>query len=81
MPIARLAAAVSVPWNAFIAAFLYYTLLTLASIGLAELPTLFVAISYLLPLALYAGVLIVRAVRALEALPVEIGYDQQLLLH
>lgn len=81
MSTARLAAAVSVPWNAFIAAFLYYTLLTLASIGLAELPGLFVAISYLLPLALYAGVLIVRAVRALEALPVEIGYDQQLLLH
>ncbi len=74
-------AAVLVPWNAFVAAFLYYTLLTLIAIGVADLPAMFVAVAYLLPVALYAGLLVFRAVHALAALPIDISDTPHALQH
>ncbi len=78
---AALRAALLVPWDAFVAAFLYYTLLTLLAIGVADLPNLFVAVAYLLPPAAYLGLLIVRAVHALAALPIDIGETPHALQH
>lgn len=73
-------AAFSVPWDAFVAAFLYYTLLTLIAIGVAELSVTFITVAYLLPAAAYAVFLTARGVRALAALPIEIGHTPQALL-
>ena len=81
MPAIRsLTSAVSLPWSAFVAAFLYYTALTLVSIGASELAGAFVAAAYLLPAALYAAVLATRAVRALAHLQIDIGQTPQTLL-
>jgi hypothetical protein len=73
-------AAFAVPWNAFVAAFVYYTLLTMIAIGVADVAAAFMAVAYLLPVTLYAAVLAGRAVRALAALPVEIAHTPQALL-
>jgi hypothetical protein len=73
--------AVAVPWNAFVAAFLYYTLLTLLVLGIANLPALFIAVAYLLPVCLYVGLLVSRAVRALAALPIDLGDTPHALQH
>jgi hypothetical protein len=73
--------AIAVPWSAFVGAFLYYTLLTLLVLGIANLPALFIAVSYLLPAGLYVGVLCVRAMHALVALPIELGDTPHALQH
>jgi len=73
--------AVAVPWNAFVATFLYYTLLTLLVLGIANLPAMFIAVAYLLPTVLYAGLLAHRAVRALAALPIDLGDTPHALQH
>ena len=81
MPAIRpLISAVSLPWNTFVAAFLYYTALTLVLIGTSGLSGLFVALAYLTPVALYAAVLANRAVRALADLQIDIGRTPQTLL-
>ncbi len=77
----KLLSAVAMPWNAFVAAFLYYVGLTLLAIGVADLPTMFVAVTYLLPVAAYAGLLGTRAVRALAALPIDLGDTPHALQH
>ncbi len=79
--VAAFRAAFQVPWNAFVAAFLYYTLLTLLAIGVADLPVLFVTVAYLLPPAAYIGLLISRAIQALAALPIDIGETPHALQH
>ena len=61
----RLASGLSLPWNAFVAVFVYFTVLTAAVIGSADFSTLIMAVAYLLPVGLYAGVLASRAVHAL----------------
>jgi len=76
-----LLAAILVPWNAFVGAFLYYTVLTLLAIGVADLPTVFVVVAYLLPVGAYAGLLVHRAVHALAALPIELGETPHALQH
>ena len=76
-----LASAFLLPWGAFVAAFLYYVLLTLVTIGIDQLPPLFIAGSYLLPVALYAGVLGSRAVHALSNITIDIGPTPELILH
>ena len=78
---AALLQALTVPWNAFVGAFLYYVGLTLLAIGVANLPTLFVAVAYLLPVGAYVGLLVSRAVRALAALPIELGETPHALQH
>jgi len=67
-------AAVSVPWNAFVAAFLYFTLLTAAVIGGADFSFLVMAFAYLLPVSLYAAVLASRALHALAAITIDIDH-------
>ncbi len=68
----RAAAAFSLPWTAFIAAFLYYTLLTLVAVGAQDLPTAFI-FAYAVPVVLYACVVAARAVRALANVRVDLG--------
>jgi hypothetical protein len=77
----RMLSAVMVPWNAFVAAFLYYTVLTLLVLGIANLAGLFMAVAYLLPVALYVGLLGLRAVRALAALQIDLGDTPHALQH
>jgi hypothetical protein len=72
--------AIAMPWGAFIAAFLYYAVLTLLAVSGASLPAALVAVSYLLPVALYAGALLTRAVRALDAITIDIGETPHALL-
>jgi len=69
----KVVAAVSPPWNGFVAAFLYYTLLTLITIGGVDLSFAFMVVSYALPVAAYGALLATRAARALAAMPIEIG--------
>jgi hypothetical protein len=70
-----------VPWDGFVVAFLYYVGLTLLAIGVANLPGLFIAVAYLLPVAAYIGLLVMRAVRALAALPIDLGETPHALQH
>jgi len=65
--------ALTVPWNAFVGAFLYYTFLTLLVLGGADLPALAMIVSYSLPVVLYGVFLVNRAVRVLAALPIDLG--------
>jgi len=67
-------AAVVVPWNAFVAAFLYFTLLTAAVIGGADISRLVMAVAYLLPLSLYTSLLVSRALHALSAITIDIDH-------
>lgn len=69
----KLVSALSVPWNAFIAAFLYYTVLTLIAIGLAGLSDAFMAAAYGLPVAAYGALLLARGARALTRIEVVIA--------
>jgi len=67
-------AAFVVPWNAFVAAFLYFTLVTAAVIGGADISRLAMAVAYLLPFSLYASVLVSRALHALSAITIDIEH-------
>jgi hypothetical protein len=73
--------AVSVPWNAFIAAFLYYVLLALVVVGDADFSPLVMAVAYLVPVVCYVAMLLNRGVHALVALPIEIGETPHALQH
>ncbi len=73
-------AAFALPWNAFVAVFVYYVLATLVVLGVGSLPALLVAVTYLLPPSGYAVLMVARGVRALAALPVEIGHTPHALL-
>ena len=68
----RFAAAFALPWPAFVAAFLYYTVLTLVVVGAADLPPVFIA-AYGVPVLAYVAVLASRAVHALATLRVDMG--------
>jgi hypothetical protein len=58
------AAALSVSWNAFVAAFLYYALLAMLALGGASPGVPVVATAYLAPPVMYVVTLLSRAVRA-----------------
>jgi hypothetical protein len=60
-------AVLSVPWNAFVAAFLYYTLLALLSLGGLSPSASTVAAAYAAPVIVYGLVLVARAVRRVAA--------------
>jgi len=72
--------AVALPWNAFVAAFLYYTLLTLFVIGGADLGAGLMAVAYILPPALYAGLLLTRALKAIASIEIDIFHTPHALL-
>jgi hypothetical protein len=74
-------AAVSLPWNAFVAMFLYYVLLALFVVGDAALSPLVMTVAYLLPLVCYVAMLLNRGIHALVALPIEIGETPHALQH
>ncbi len=57
-------AALSVSWNAFVAAFLYYALLAVLALGGASPGIPVVATAYLAPPVMYLVTLLSRAVRA-----------------
>jgi hypothetical protein len=68
-------------WDAFVAAFIYYTLLTLIMIAVADVAAGFVLVAYLLPPAALAVVLVHRGVQALAALPIDIAHTPAALLN
>ncbi len=71
---ARTAAAfLTVPWGAFVVAFLFYVVLTLVAIGGQDLPDAAMAVAYLAPVAAYLLVLLSRLLHAVASLPVQIG--------
>jgi hypothetical protein len=59
--------ALSMPWDAFVAAFLYYTILALFALGGATPGVPVVATAYLAPLVVYLAALGNRALRAVSA--------------
>jgi hypothetical protein len=60
----RVQNAVSVPWNAFVAAFLYYTLLAVLMLGGGRFGAPAVAGAYAMPALAYGVTVAVRLVRA-----------------
>lgn len=66
--LARLTQAFAVPWNAFVAAFLYYTLLACLALGGVSPGVPVVAIAYLAPVVVYVGTLASRALHAVAGL-------------
>ena len=56
--------ALAPPWSAFVAAFLYYTLLTLLLVGGAQPSDVAVGVAYTLPIVALGGLLVTRGVRA-----------------
>ena len=82
MPSARaVGSALSIPWTGFVAVFLYYVGLTLVAIGVGELPGLFIAVSYAVPVVAYLAILASRGLSALARLPVELWPTSNLILH
>lgn len=77
----RLITAFAVPWNAFVAAFIYYTVLAAIAIGVEQVPSGFMAAAYALPVLAYAAMLASRGVRALANIEVQIGPTPELQLH
>ncbi len=63
----------AIPWAAFVVVFMFYAGLTIVAIGVEQLPDVPVAAAYLLPAAAYGLLIVTRAVRALAAMPVQIG--------
>lgn len=81
MPDARtVVTAFALPWAAFVAVFLYYTLLTMVSIGVAGLPMSWICVTYLAPVVAYAAILAVRGIRALGRLPIELWHPPHAVL-
>jgi hypothetical protein len=66
--------AVSVPWNGFVGAFLYFTVLSIAVIGGVDFSPLVMAVAYLLPVSLYASLLVSRGLHALSAITIDIDH-------
>ena len=66
-------AALSVPWNAFVAAFLYYALLAVLALGGASPGVPVVATAYLAPAVMYVVTVLSRAVRAAAGLAASIA--------
>jgi hypothetical protein len=63
----HLAAAFSVPWNAFVAAFLYYSLLAVVALGGSSPGAGLVAGAYAMPPVMYAVTLMLRVARTVSA--------------
>ncbi len=74
-------AAVSVPWSLFVAAFLYFVLLSAAVIGGADFSATTMAVAYFLPVVAYAGILLSRAVHALGAVVIHIDHAPHAVIH
>ncbi len=70
----RIASFFVVPWTAFVAAFLYYVVLTLVAIGVEQLPDGLMVAAYLIPPAAYVLVLLARTLQAVASLPVRLAH-------
>jgi len=66
-PVSRLHALVTVPWNAFIAAFLYYTFLTILAVGGSSPGAPVVIGAYGIPVGAYTITIAARLVRLATA--------------
>jgi hypothetical protein len=64
----RIGAALAMPWNMFVAAFLYYTVLAVLALGGASPGVPVVATAYLAPLVMYLVALGNRAAHAIAGL-------------
>jgi hypothetical protein len=60
----KLTTLVSVPWNSFVAAFLYYTLLAALALGGNNPGNVAVAGAYAMPPVVYAATILLRLYRA-----------------
>jgi hypothetical protein len=65
--LARIGDLVSLPWNAFVAAFLYYTLLAALALGGSTARGPVVAGAYGMPVAMWAVTVGIRLIRAAGA--------------
>jgi hypothetical protein len=65
--LARIGDMVSMPWNSFVAAFLYYTLLAALALGGSSARGPVVAGAYGMPLVIWATTIAIRVVRAAAA--------------
>lgn len=63
---------IALPWNAFIGAFLYYTLLTLIAVGGIDLSAGFMISAYAVVPVIYGAVLLTRAFQALASLRIDL---------
>ncbi len=70
MSATRIGRSLALPWNGFVALFVYVTLLTATVIGGADLSVPAMLAAYLLPVAVYAAILVSRAVHALGAVDI-----------
>jgi len=62
----------ALPWNAFVGAFLYYTLLALITVSGLDIGAPFVIAAYGMPLAGYLATLLVRAGRMVASVQVDL---------
>ncbi len=63
---------VTLPWNAFVGVFLYYTLLTLIAVGGLDVSAGFMIVFYAVAPVVYGGVLLTRAVQALASIRIDL---------
>ncbi len=59
--------------NAFVAAFVFYVVVTLVAIGVEQLPDAPMIAAYSLPVVAYAGIILSRALRGAAALTFHVG--------
>jgi len=64
--IGKILSGFAIPWDAFVAMFLYYTLLTLLAVGGLDLADAFVVVAYGLPVASYIVFIAVRALARVQ---------------
>jgi hypothetical protein len=76
--LARIGDMVAIPWNAFVAAFLYYSLLAVLALGGTSARGPVVAGAYGMPVAMWAVTVAVRLIRAGGARVAELAASPRL---
>ncbi len=71
----------AVPWDAFVAAFLFYAVLTLVVLGGADVSSPLLAAAYLAIPVAYVMLLVRRAARVVAHAAIPAAGDTALLLH
>jgi len=78
--LARIGDTVSLPWNTFVAAFLYYSLLAALALGGSSARGPVVAGAYGMPVAMWAAAVAVRLIRTAGARVSELAVSPRLAL-
>jgi hypothetical protein len=69
----------ALPWNAFVGAFVYYTLLAVLTVSGLDLSAPFIVAAYAMPLAFYLAMVLVRAARAIASVPIDLFHAPRAL--